>query len=89
MRAWVVRRPGPIAEGSLELVERRRPTPGRGEIGVRVSVCGVCRTDLHLAEGDLVPHHEAVVPGHEIVGVVDRVGVDASRFEVGERVGIA
>jgi len=89
MRAWVVERPGPIADGPLELVERRRPTPGRGEIGVQVSVCGVCRTDLHLAEGDLSPHGAGVVPGHEIVGVVGELGVDATRFEIGERVGIA
>ena len=56
MKAWVVRRPGPIDGRPLELIERATPTPGPGEIRVRVSVCGVCRTDLHLAEGDLPPH---------------------------------
>ncbi len=56
---------------------------------VAVSACGVCRTDLHLAEGDLEPHRPRTVPGHEVVGhVIDR-GKDANRFEVGERVGIA
>jgi alcohol dehydrogenase, propanol-preferring len=89
MRAWVVRRPRPIAKRPLELVERSRPSPGRGEVRVRVAVCGVCRTDLHLAEGDLPPHGDAVVPGHEIVGTVDAVGRGATRFELGERVGIA
>ena len=56
---------------------------------VRVTVCGVCRTDLHLAEGDLRPHAVEVVPGHEIVGTVDAIGPGASRFELGDRVGIA
>jgi len=88
MKAWVVRHPGPIDGNPLALVERPVPTPGRGEIRVRVSVCGVCRTDLHLAEGDLAPHGREVVPGHEVVGVVDERGEDASRFAVGDRVGI-
>jgi propanol-preferring alcohol dehydrogenase len=52
-------------------------------------VCGVCRTDLHVAEGDLVPHAPEVVPGHEVVGVVDAAGPGASRFALGERIGIA
>ena len=56
---------------------------------MRVSVCGVCRTDLHLAEGDLAPRHPDVVPGHEAVGTVDELGTGASRFAEGERVGIA
>jgi propanol-preferring alcohol dehydrogenase len=89
MRAWVVRRPGPIDDGPLTMVERPEPHPGPGELRVRVSVCGVCRTDLHLAEGDLAPHRAEVTPGHEIVGVVDELGAGATRFAVGERVGIA
>ena len=89
MKAWVVRRPGPIDSGPLAFVERPVPEPGAGELRVRVAACGVCRTDLHLAEGDLPPHGHEVVPGHEIVGVVDRLGPGASRFELGERVGIA
>ena len=89
MRAWVVRRPGPIDGGPLALVDRPEPVPRPGEIRVRVLVCGVCRTDLHLAEGDLAPHAEGVVPGHEIVGVVEAAGPATSRFTVGDRVGIA
>lgn len=85
----MVRRPGPIDGGPLELVDRPEPQPGPGELRVRVRTCGVCRTDLHLAEGDLTPRRPAVVPGHEIVGVVDRLGAGASRFAVGDRVGIA
>jgi propanol-preferring alcohol dehydrogenase len=89
MRAWVVVEPGPIGGGPLQLVERDDPEPGPGELRVRVSVCGVCRTDLHLAEGDLPPHRPATVPGHEVVGTVDRRGPGANRFALGERVGIA
>jgi alcohol dehydrogenase, propanol-preferring len=85
----VVHRPGPIDRGPLQLIDRPAPTAGSGEIRVRVTVCGVCRTDLHLAEGDLVPHAQSVVPGHEIVGVVDQLGDGATRFELGTRVGIA
>lgn len=89
MRAWVVRRQGPVDTGPLALVDREPPSPGPGEVRVRVRVCGVCRTDLHLAEGDLAAHGPDVVPGHEIVGVVDALGDGASRFAVGDRIGIA
>ena len=89
MQAWVVTEPAPIDRGPLELVERAAPEPGPGEVRVAVSVCGVCRTDLHLAEGDLAPHHPRVVPGHEVVGTVDACGPGATRFRPGERVGIA
>lgn len=89
MKAWVVNIPGPIAEGPLRAVEQPDPEPGPGEIRVRVSACGVCRTDLHLAEGDLLPRRAATVPGHEIVGTVDAVGVGCHRFRRGDRAGIA
>lgn len=89
MRAWVVRRPGPITSGPLALVERDAPEPAPHEIRARVSVCGVCRTDLHLAEGDLPPRRPDVVPGHEAVGVVDALGDGVTRFGIGDRVGIA
>ncbi|MGH3662948.1 MAG: zinc-binding alcohol dehydrogenase family protein [Micromonosporaceae bacterium] len=62
--------PGPIRSRPLRLVERPTPTPGPGELLVRVRACGVCRTDLHLAEGDLPPRRPATVPGHEAVGEV-------------------
>lgn len=65
------------------------PIPGPGQLRVRVSVCGVCRTDLHVAEGDLPVHRPQVVPGHEVVGVVDALGAGSGRFDVGDRVGIA
>jgi alcohol dehydrogenase, propanol-preferring len=91
VRAWVVERPGPIDSGPLSRRDRPVPRPGPTEVRVRVAVCGVCRTDLHLAEGDLPPRRPGVgtVPGHEVVGVVDAVGDRASRFAVGDRIGIA
>jgi len=89
MHAWQVVFPGPIASGPLEFRDVPVPRPGPGEIRVRVLVCGVCRTDLHLAEGDLPSHRDLVVPGHEVVGVVDDLGPGAGRFALGERVGIA
>lgn len=89
MRAWVVHEPGPVDTGPLQPVERAVPEPAPGEIRVRVHTCGVCRTDLHLAEGDLAPHGLDVVPGHEVVGTVDALGPGAARFAPGARVGIA
>jgi len=88
MQAWVVDTPGPIDDHPLALVERPIPTPASGQIRVRVLACGVCRTDLHLAEGDLLPRHTRVVPGHEAVGIVDRVGPGSTRFAEGDRVGV-
>ena len=87
MKAWVVRAPGPIDGMPLALVERAVPDPGPGEIRVRVTCCGVCRTDLHLAEGDLAPHGHDVVPGHEVVGVVECLGTRAARFSLGDPAG--
>lgn len=89
MRAWAVHEPGPIDTGPLQRVDRAVPEPGPGEVRVRVRVCGVCRTDLHLAEGDLAPHAADVVPGHEIVGTVDARGPGAARFSPGDRIGVA
>ena len=89
MRAWAVKTPGPIENHPLVLVERDTPVPGPGQMRLRVVACGVCRTDLHLAEGDLTPRRPLVVPGHEIVGVVDELGPASSLFLRGERVGAA
>ncbi len=88
MRAWVVDQVAPIDERPLVRVERDEPRPGRGQVRVRINCCGVCRTDLHLAEGDLPPRHPRVAVGHEIVGRVDAVGEEAGRFAVGDRVGV-
>jgi propanol-preferring alcohol dehydrogenase len=87
--AWWVEDPGPIDTAPLRSGERPDPTPGPGQVLVRVATCGVCRTDLHLAEGDLAPHRPRTVPGHEIVGYVIERGQNATRFAVGDRIGIA
>ena len=89
MRAWRVTHPAPIDQEPLELVELARPEPGPRQVRVRVTTCGVCRTDLHVAEGDLPVHKPGVVPGHEVVGRVEALGPGADRFGLGERVGVA
>ncbi|HEY7145946.1 MAG TPA: zinc-dependent alcohol dehydrogenase family protein [Streptosporangiaceae bacterium] len=89
MRAWVVHDPGPVAGRPLRLTERSPGQPGQGQLLVRVVCCGVCRTDLHLAEGDLQPKAPDVVPGHEVVGEVAGTGPDVHRFSRGDRVGVA
>jgi len=88
MQGWAVDHPGPIAAHPLTKVHREVVAPRPGEILVRVRACGVCRTDLHLAEGDLPPRHHLVVPGHEVVGTVDRAGAECVRFAPGDRVGV-
>jgi propanol-preferring alcohol dehydrogenase len=88
MHAWAVDNPGPISSRPLRRIERAVPSPEAGQIRVHVRVCGVCRTDLHLAEGDLTPKDHLVIPGHEVVGIVDQVGPGCSRFHTGDRVGI-
>jgi len=88
MRGWAVSgRPG--AAGRLTEVSRPTPEPGADEVLVKVHVCGVCRTDLHLADLELAPRREQVIPGHEVVGAVVALGERAGRFTVGDRVGIA
>ncbi len=82
-------KPANIETNPLHAAERPIPVPGRGEILVRVRTCGVCRTDLHLTEGDLEPKAPNVIPGHEIVGVVERLGPGCVRFAPGARVGVA
>ena len=88
MLAWEVQRPGPVDGGPLARVAKDVPEPAAGEIRVRVRVCGVCRTDLHVAEGDLPVHRPNVTPGHEIVGTVERLGPGAHRWRLGDRVGV-
>lgn len=87
--AWAVERPGPISTSPLRRVRRSVPAPGPFEVLVRVDACGVCRTDLHLAEGDLRPHRSACVPGHQVVGRIVRTGESAAGLAEGDRVGVA
>jgi propanol-preferring alcohol dehydrogenase len=77
-----------MSGGPLVAADSPDPVPGRGEVLLKVRVCGVCRTDLHLAEGDLAPKHPGIIPGHEVVGEVIEKGPGAARFGLGERVGV-
>ena len=89
MRAMWLETQAPIVSAPLRLVEMAPPEPGPGEIRVRVRACAMCRTDLHVIEGDLPPRRLPLVPGHQAVGVVDALGPNAARFRRGARVGIA
>jgi len=79
----------PVSESPLVLRELAEPQPAADEVRVRVSVCAVCRTDIHIVEGDLPLHRTPVIPGHQIVGRIDQVGENVTRFQVGQRIGIA
>jgi len=85
----LLRRTARVAERPLTLAELPDPVAEDGEIVVRVTACAVCRTDLHVVEGDLAPHKLPLVPGHQIVGRVESSGRGARRFRAGDRVGIA
>jgi len=89
MKAMLLRERGPIETSPLVATDLPDPSPGRGEIRVKVSACGICRTDLHVIEGDLPPRRTPVIPGHQVVGTVDAAGKAATRFPRGTRVGIA
>jgi len=89
MTAWQVVTPGPMSTRPLRRATLPVPTPGPDEVLVKVEACAVCRTDLHVAEGDLPPHKSPVVPGHEVVGRVVARGSRATLYMPGERVGIA
>lgn len=88
MRACVLRSPAPVETCPLGHQEVSVPEPGVDEIRVRVAACGVCRTDLHVLEGELPPQKSPVIPGHQVVGVIDKLGKGVTRLEQGMRVGI-
>ncbi len=89
MKAMLLEHAAPIESSPLKLVDLPTPEPAAGEVRVRVHCCGVCRTDLHVVEGDLAPQKMPLIPGHEIVGAVDAVGPDCRRLRIGQRVGVA
>jgi alcohol dehydrogenase, propanol-preferring len=89
MRAMVLTNPASIDTNPLALRELPMPEPGRGEILVKVEACGICRTDLHVSEGELPPHQHDIIPGHQVVGTVRKCGPEAVRFKKGDHVGIA
>jgi len=89
MRAMVLEKIAPIERSPLRLVDRPLPEPGPGDVRLRVRSCGICRTDLHVIEGDLPRHTLPIVPGHQVVGAVDKLGEGCRQFTKGERVGVA
>ena len=89
MNAWILREPAAITERPLEYTDVPIPTPHDDELLVRVSACGICRTDLHVVEGELPVRRSPLIPGHQIVGRVVALGSRSADFSVGDRVGIA
>ncbi len=89
MTAWSCDAPAPAPSLPLTMRSRPLPRPCPDEVLLKVSACGICRTDLHLIEGDLVPRRPGVVPGHQVVGRVVASGESQTRFAIGDRVGIA
>ena len=89
MRAMSLTAPAPVESRPLAFVARPIPEPGPDEVRVAVEVCAVCRTDLHVVEGELAPRRDGIVPGHQVVGRVAARGASARRFQIGDRVGVA
>ena len=89
MKACVVSSPSPIVDRPLKLADVPQPIPQKGEVLVRVGACGVCRTDLHVSEGDLTQRLVPIIPGHQIVGTIEAMGDSVEGFSKGERVGVA
>jgi propanol-preferring alcohol dehydrogenase len=89
MWAQVLETTRPVEAGPLHLEEVAVPEPGPGEILIRVVACGVCHTDLHIAEGEIALPQLPLVPGHQVIGEVEKAGPGAGRFALGTRVGVA
>lgn len=89
MRAMLLSKPAPIETAPLQPTNVEVPEPTADQVLVKVKTCGVCRTDLHIVEGELPPHKLPIIPGHQIVGTAERSGSACSRVCVGERVGVA
>ena len=89
MKACLLRAPAAIETNPLKYADVETPQPKSGEVLVRVRACGVCRTDLHVIEGELPPRKSPVIPGHQAVGIVEKQGENTRRFAIGDRVGVA
>jgi alcohol dehydrogenase, propanol-preferring len=89
MKAMVLDRPAPVEEAPLRLAEVPVPEPASDEVLIKISACGICRTDLHVAEGELAPRRAGVIPGHQIVGTVEKMGESVENLALGEKVGVA
>jgi len=89
MKAMVLKKLGRIEDSPLRPMEVPDPRPGAGELRLRVRCCAICRTDLHVIEGELPAARLPVIPGHQIVGTVDALGAGCRRFKIGDLVGVA
>lgn len=89
MLAWILEEQTPIEKKPLKIVDIKESEPNENELKIRVEYCGICRTDLHIAEGDLPLHKKPIVLGHEIIGIVDEIGKNVEKYEVGDRIGIS
>ena len=89
MKAWILKTPASVTEHPLHLNEVSVPTPAEDEVLVRVAACGICRTDLHVVEGELPVRRSPLIPGHQIVGRVAGIGSRVEGFAIGDRVGVA
>jgi len=89
MKACILRSPAPIESNPLAFVDVAKPEPEPEQVLVRVSACGICRTDLHVIEGELAPRKSPITPGHQVVGTIEANGTGAGKYAIGTRVGIA
>ena len=86
MKAWILNTPSPVSELPLALTEMPAPAPSKDELLLRVAACGICRTDLHIVEGELPLRRSPLIPGHQIVGHVAAIGSSVEGFAKGDRV---
>lgn len=89
MQAMILKEPGPIEKSPVQLAEKEKPRIKPDEILIKIRVCGICHTDLHTVEGELQLPKKPLVPGHQVVGLVDELGGEVTRFNKGDRVGMA
>jgi len=89
MKAMILNNPNPIEENPLELVDIPTPQPKSAEVLIQIKVCGICHTDLHTIEGELLLKKKPIIPGHQVVGVVKEKGRDVKRFKPGDLIGVA
>ncbi len=89
MKACILRAPAPVESNPLLYTDVPRPEPGPGQVLLRVNACGICRTDLHVVEGELEQRRSPLIPGHQVVGVIEAAGPSAKKYATGTRAGIA
>src|SRR6266436_8471601 len=89
MKAWTLDKPAAVESRPLVLSECPIPQPAADEVLVKVHACGICRTDLHVVEGELPTRKSKIIPGHQVVGTIEAVGARVDQFQIGDRVGIA